>query len=275
MRPIIIDVPFPLIGHLTIYSYGLMMAIGFLAAYHLAAWRAKKVGFDANVIGNMWLWSLVGGVIGARLYFTIQHWHQFKDNLSSIFFIWQGGLVWQGGLILAIIASFFYMKHKKVSLLAGYDIAAPATMLGLAFGRVGCLLNGCCYGKACNVEWLPWPLKLTFPPGSHPYKAYLGEASTLPHSPPVYATQIYSMIGVLIIFLVLHKFFTHKKNDGEVFTLMALLYSVHRFIIEFFRDEPALALGLTDDQILSIVIFIITAVAFACIRTRKKQLAAA
>jgi len=271
MRPTIIDVPFPLIGRLTIYSYGLMMAVGFLAAYHLAVRRAKKVGFGADVMGNMWLWSLVGGIIGARAYFVIQHWQVFRDNLPSMFFIWHGGLVWQGGVIVAVIASFFYLKHKKVSPLAGFDIAAPATMLGLAFGRVGCLLNGCCYGKVCKLDWLPWPLKLTFPPGSHPYRAYLGEASAQPHSPPVYATQIYSIVDVLIICLVLQIFFRYKKNDGEVFTLMAMLYGVHRFVIEFFRDEPALAFGLTDDQLLCIVIFVIAAAAFSYIRTRKKQ----
>ena len=271
MLPKIIDIPFPFTGHLTIYSYGLMMALGFLAAYYFALWRAKKEHFNKEVIANMWLWSLVAGIIGARAYFVIQHWQLFRDDLPSIFFIWQGGLVWQGGLIMAIIASFFYLKYKKVSPLAGYDIASPATMLGLAFGRVGCLLNGCCYGKVCNIEWLPWPLKLTFPRGSYAYLAQFGTSSDQLHSQPVYATQIYSIVGVLIICAVLQVFFRRRKNDGEVFVLMAILYGIHRFIIEFFRDEPVLAFGLTDDQILCIAILVIGAAAFAYIRTRKRQ----
>ena len=126
------------------------------------------------------------------------------------------------------------------------------------------------YGKVVKISWLPWPLKLRFPPGSPAYEAHAGE--TLQEellSPPLYATQIYSMIGALIICLVLIKFFKHKKNNGEVFILMGLLYSVNRFIIEFFRDEPAFAFGFTDDQIINIIVFVIAAGAFFYLRRRK------
>jgi len=272
MHRIIVDFR-PLFGiPLTIYSYGLMMALAFLAAYFLAQRRAAREGLDRETMGNLWFICLVAGIIGARAYFVIQHREIFREDPAASIAIWHGGLVWHGGVILATIAGILYLRHKKVSVLAAGDVAATAAMLGLAIGRLGCLLNGCCFGKICQLDWLPWPLKLTFPPGSPPYEAHFaGDASSYLRSPPVYATQVFSMIGAFVIFLVLDRFFKYKKNNGEIFALMGMLYSIDRFIIEFFRDEPAFALGLTDDQILNIIIFIIAIIAFLYLRTKKKQ----
>jgi phosphatidylglycerol:prolipoprotein diacylglycerol transferase len=246
-----------------------MMAVAFLVAYLIATRRATKEGVKKEVIGNLWFVCLVSGIIGARGYFVIQHWREFKDNLAGVVAIWHGGLVWQGGMILAVAAGIAYLKYAKAPVWRAADVVSPAGMLGLAFGRVGCFLNGCCFGKVCEVTWVPWPLKLTFPPGSPAYVAHYGaHLQGHPHSPPVYATQLFSLVGAVIIFLVLNRYFKYKKRDGEVFSLMCVLYAADRFVIEFFREEPLFALGLTDDQVMNIIVFILALTAFLYLRKK-------
>jgi len=150
MRPELFKLPFI---NITIKSYGTMMVIGFLCALYLARWRARKLKEDPLNITNFAVYILLAGVVGARIMYVIHNFSEYRDNLWQIFMIWRGGLEFIGGVICAILVMIIYSRKMKLSVLKYLDILAPAVMLGLAFGRIGCLLNGCCFGQPSNLPW--------------------------------------------------------------------------------------------------------------------------
>ncbi len=161
MHPRLIEIPFI---HLTIWSFGPMMALGFLVGLALANSLAKRAGLDPAVIMNVTLYSLVIGVIGARAFFVVHHFQLFRGDLAAVFAIWRGGLEFVGGVIPVIIFLFFYMRRHNLPFRKYLDILAIGLMMGLAFGRIGCFLNGCCFGKPAD---LPWAIR--FPYSSYAY----------------------------------------------------------------------------------------------------------
>jgi phosphatidylglycerol:prolipoprotein diacylglycerol transferase len=154
---------------LRIYGYGLMLVLGFVFAILLARWRARRFGEDPDVITSVGLLALVGGVVGARIAFVIEGWHgQFSRSpnpLADMLNITSGGLIYYGGVVLACLIVIPYLYFKKLPARRYLDILAPSLMIGLAFGRAGCLLNGCCYGGRCNEAY---PLAMHFPYASKP-----------------------------------------------------------------------------------------------------------
>ena len=149
MRQILFRIPLPGSEHaLTIYGYGAMLCIGFLLAILLAARRAKRLGQSPDVIYNVALFCFFGGLIGARLFYVIQYGEHFRSPLDFLK-IWEGGLTFCGGFLLAIVAAIGYLRFAKQPILYWLDIIAPSVALGEAFGRLGCFLNGCCYGDVC------------------------------------------------------------------------------------------------------------------------------
>ncbi len=161
MHPRLIEIPFI---NLTIWSFGPMMALGFLVGLALANSLAKRAGLDPAVIMNVTLYSLVIGVIGARAFFVVHHFQLFRGDLAAVFAIWRGGLEFVGGVIPVIIFLFFYMRRHNLPFRKYLDILAIGLMMGLAFGRIGCFLNGCCFGKPAD---LPWAIR--FPYSSYAY----------------------------------------------------------------------------------------------------------
>jgi prolipoprotein diacylglyceryltransferase len=173
MRQIIVDFGTinPLGMHLSlrIYGYGLMLVFGFLLGIHLARWRARRSGEDPEVVTHLGLLSLVGGILGARIGYVVEQWHrQFADapnKLSAILDVTSGGLIYYWGVILATALALVYLFLRRLPVRRYFDILAPSLMVGLAFGRAGCLLNGCCYGAQCGDHW---PLGMKFPMFSKP-----------------------------------------------------------------------------------------------------------
>jgi len=172
MRQIIIDFGtydvFGMSLSLRIYGYGLMMVLGFLTAISVARWRAKRNGEDPDVMTQVGILSLIGGVLGARLAYVIQHWDtQFAKahSLGNILNITSGGLIYYGGLVLASLVVLVFLLVKRVPIRRHLDIVTVSLMIGLAFGRAGCLLNGCCYGGPCGKDWA---LGTEFPMYSEP-----------------------------------------------------------------------------------------------------------
>ncbi len=173
MRPEIFRIPF--INH-PVYGYGLMLVIGFLCAAQLARVLARRCGLNGDHFVNAGLLGLLTGVIGARLSHIIESIadpsnHEFAhnshtawENFVSMLNVSSGGLTFYGGFLLAAPVMIFYAIRKKVPLLTGMDIIAPCLMVGLAFGRIGCYLNGCCYGEECQLPW-----GAAFPYGSNAY----------------------------------------------------------------------------------------------------------
>jgi phosphatidylglycerol:prolipoprotein diacylglycerol transferase len=165
MHPELFEIPFV---HLTVKSYGLMMVIGFLACVSLIKRLSRDFTTDPQHITNAALYSLVGGVIGARLFFVIHYFNDFRSNPLEIFAIWQGGLELAGGVVAAIIVILFYMWYHKLPIRRYLDVIAVGLMLALFFGRIGCFLNGCCYGKPTD---LPWAVR--FPYSSFAYRSQI------------------------------------------------------------------------------------------------------
>ena len=256
-----------------------MMVFGFLTAYLLAYRRAKKCGVNPDELTNVAVLALMGGVAGARAMHVIHFWDsQFANEpIWQIFNIRDGGLEFYGGVILALVAALGYMAAKKLPVKFFLDILAPSLMLGLAFGRMGCFLNGCCHGKVSNVPWA-----VSFPYGSAAYYDHVSEdelavpeelsngfGGAIPaeqlsdaqraiaakhRSLPVHPVQLYSIAVALALCGILSRYFWRRKYEGQAFVLMLILYGVARFILEMLRTEPIVAgTGLSISQNLSIV----------------------
>ena len=142
-----------------LHSYGLMLVIGFYSAYFLGRWRVKKEGLDPKVMIDILLIGAALGIVGARVFYVIQYSDRVR-GFVDVFAIWNGGLVFYGGLITATIGLIIYIRRKKLPLWKLADAVAPAIMVGLMFGRIGCFLNGCCWGAVCEPSF---PLAVRFP----------------------------------------------------------------------------------------------------------------
>jgi phosphatidylglycerol:prolipoprotein diacylglycerol transferase len=150
MYPELFEIPFT---HLTVKSYGLMMVVGFLAAVSLIRWLSRNITPDPQLVTNGALYSLIGGVAGARLFYVVHYLDRFRAHPVAVFFIWEGGLEFLGGVVVAITIIFVYLRYHKLPIRRYLDILAIGLMLGIAFGRIGCFLNGCCYGKPTDLPW--------------------------------------------------------------------------------------------------------------------------
>lgn len=180
---------------LRVYGYGLMLVSGFLCGIWLARWRAKRAGENPDNMTQCSILALVGGVAGARAAFVIENWDtefaRSENTLAEIMNITSGGLIYYGGVLLAIVLVVAYLRFKRLGIRRYLDILAASMMIGLAFGRVGCLLNGCCYGARCSEDW---PLAIKFPMYSKPLIKADGSAgpfsTSLDAPSPVYAEQL-------------------------------------------------------------------------------------
>jgi phosphatidylglycerol:prolipoprotein diacylglycerol transferase len=268
----------PLIGGAPIYGYGLMMVIGFFAAMELAKFLARRSGIDPELFANAALIALVAGVVGARLSHVLENIHEytrsdqtFTQNLWSAVNIRSGGLTYYGGFLLAFAAVLAYGWYKKVPIRLGMDIVAPCVVVGLGFGRIGCYLNGCCYGAETNAFWavqFPYhsdayleqaargeiqvPRELLdsngYPRGIEQIESdktlTLQERNRLlsvaqsQHSLPVHPAELYSTLTAWLIAALLVACFTLPHAPGRVFALMLILEGVSRFLLETVRAEP-------------------------------------
>jgi phosphatidylglycerol:prolipoprotein diacylglycerol transferase len=179
MRQIIIDFgTLDIFGHevaLRIFGYGLMLVLGFVTAIILAQWRARRAGESPEIVSQCGMVALVGGVLGARLAYVIENWSDFANSpnlLGAMLDITSGGLIYYGGLILAAVGVVVLLLVRRQPLRRHLDIVAASLMIGLAFGRAGCFLNGCCYGARCEAEWA---LSQEFPMYSPPLIKLDGE----------------------------------------------------------------------------------------------------
>ncbi len=159
MHPIFLRIP---LLRLTIWSFGAMTVLGFVMGILLARRLARRSGLDPEVISNVALYCLIVGIAGARVFYVIHHLNQFHGGLLEMIAVWRGGLEFVGGAIPAILVLLLYLRHHKLPVRRYFDILAVALMFGLAFGRIGCFLNGCCFGKPAD---LPWAVRF-------PYRSY-------------------------------------------------------------------------------------------------------
>ena len=242
MHPIICT-----LGPFTVYSYGLMLAIAFLTAAFSASLQAKRTGLSPDAIFNLCFIAMTAGIIGARLMYVIEHFSLYAREPFEVLMLQHGGLSWFGGLVAGGGAVAWYVKKHRLPLWRSLDCIAPYLALGHAIGRIGCLLNGCCFGK-------PSVWGIYFPEI---------DQTLLP-------VQILSSLFLLGIFVVLRLLQERPHPAGKILLVYLLLYSVKRFFIEFLRGDTQVVLwGLKLFQFTSIALFVFSVIMLA--RLRKKQ----
>lgn len=242
MHPIICK-----IGPFTVYSYGFMLSLGFGLSLILLNLRAKKENINADIIVNFSFTALIWGIIGARIFYIIENIRYYIKNPLEIIMLQHGGLSWFGGLLFGVIFSVIYLKKRKLSVRKIFDLCVPFAALAQAVGRVGCLLNGCCFGKVSKFG-------LYF----DAYKSIL-----IP-------IQLYSSLALILIFIILRFMQDRPHKEGEIFFTYLLLYCAKRFVIEFWRaDNEIIFLNLTLFQIISIAVFFFALIKLILIRKIK------
>jgi len=238
------------IGNFPINTYGVFLALAFLCAILIAVKLGARDGLRREKIYDLCLWMLVSSLIGSKvlMLFTEPEYRDHPWQLLSLDFLRSGG-VFYGGLISGILAGYLLIRRYKLPWWKTADACAPGIAIGNFFGRQGCFAAGCCWGKPTS---LPWGVKFS----------ELGhEITGVPVGIPLHPTQLYESFAMLVVFVFL--LWLHKRRlfEGQVILFYALLYSVVRFSIEFFRDDPrgdvfglTSATGLSTSQLISIVV---------------------
>lgn len=249
------------LGNFAVHWYGVLMAAGFLLGLWTASRRGLLHGISMEQTLDIGPWLIVGAILGARSFYVVEYWDNLvRDPLfpeapwTEIFMVQRGGLVYYGGLAGASLACMIYVRWKKLSLWRMADVLAPSIALGYVFGRLGCLMNGCCFGRACQ---LPWAIR--YPAGHETHPAN-GSAT------PVHPTQIYDSLLSLGLYLGLAWLYRRKKFDGQIFAVYLMCYAVTRSIVETFRGDYTAAHlygGLTPAHLVSIGILMAGVVLFA------------
>lgn len=228
------------IGPIKVYSYGLMIAIGVVFAFMAAEKRAPKKGLDAEQIWPLGIWCAVGGFLGAKLLYVITEWKTLFAGQMTFRDILYGFVVY-GGIIGGILAGYLYCKVKKLKFLKHFDIVMPSIALAQGFGRIGCFLAGCCYGKETDA-WYGMEFNHSV------YQNMIGVK--------VIPTQLIMSVANFAHFFILIFIANKVKKDGVIAGCYLLFYSVDRFLIEFLRDDPRGGVGgLSTSQFISLFIF--------------------
>ena len=249
-------------GGVPVRGYGVMLLAAAAAGTWLSVRRGRAAGFDADTILGLGLWIFVAGIVGARLFFVLEYQAEFfrpgeplADSLARVAFIPNGGLVVFGSLPTAALAAWWYARRRGLPLLRLADVIAPGLLLGLAIGRVGCFLNGCCYGGPCD---LPWAVR--FPPDRLTFQKMLEKGQVTlddPATPLLHPTQLYSSLAAFLLAWLLSRAFRKRRFDGFVLCLFAILYPINRSLLELLRtDIDPFQSGLKDAQIFSLVLLL-------------------
>ena len=232
------------IGPLTIYSYGIMLIFAFLISTYLASKKAGAIAIEPEIIFNLSFIVLIFGIIGSRLLYVIFNVDYYIKSPLEIIKLWEGGLSWFGGFFLGSTAAIIYIRRNGLPIYKTLDLLIPFLALGQSIGRIGCLLNGCCYGR--QVSW-----GLYFPV----------------HDRVLIPTQLFSSLAMLFIFVILRIFQERTHRDGEILFTYLILYSIRRILIEIWRaDNKLVIFGLTYFQIISIVILLLSIYKIVLIR---------
>ncbi len=223
MYPKILD-----IGPITIHTYGLLLAVAFIAGIWLASSLARKEKLNPDSIWNMGLIIIFSALVGAKLLLFLSDFSYYSQNPREIFSLstLRSTGVYYGGLLLALAASAWYLRRTRLPAWKVADICAPGIALGQAIGRIGCLSAGCCYGKPTS---LPWGITFT--------SRYAFDNVGVPLNTPLHPTQLYEAVGTFILFLYLLWRLSRRHFTGQIILEYLVAYASLRFVIEFFRDD--------------------------------------
>jgi phosphatidylglycerol:prolipoprotein diacylglycerol transferase len=216
MHPILFE-----IGPFTLRSYGLMMALGFGFGIWLSSRLNRREGRSEEMIYDLSVWIMLGAILGARLLYVAVEPEQFADGpWWDVLAVWKGGLVYYGGLLGGALSAYIWLRREKAPVWRVADCLAPGLALGQMFGRIGCYLNGCCYGYVSQRFGVVFP-------------ALAAQGDSQPHLP----VELYESAYVLLLSAFLTWYMPRRRYVGEVFVLYLLFYSIGRFILEIFRGD--------------------------------------
>ena len=213
------------IGPIHLYTYGFFLALGFLTAILVAGREARRVGLPEGHFYDLCFYIILAAIVGSRLLFVMVDPVPFLQNPLRIFAVWEGGLVFHGGMIAALVTAFFLMRRHKMPWRPTFDSLAVGMPLGVAFGRIGCFMAGCCFGKPTD---LPWGVSFTHP------------ESLCPIQEPLHPTQLYEALLSLMVFGVVFWLRKRKRFDGQVLATYFFLAGLVRFTVEFFRAPTSI-----------------------------------
>ena len=221
------------IGGFFIPTYGVMVALAFLAGLWSTNKLARRAGLPAQKIQDLVIYCAIAGLAGAKLMMFMFDWQYYARNPADMISLstLRAAGVYQGGFIVAAIFAVFYMRKNGLPTLKTMDCFAPGIALGHGIGRLGCYAAGCCYGDLCTR---PWAVTFNNP--------NVKEFSNVPMGIPLHPTQIYETVGDVAIFALLFKLHDPNKRPGGLFGLYLVLYSILRFGVEFFRHHDQLPL---------------------------------
>ncbi len=223
MHPVLFEIP--ILGGIKVHSYGLMMALGFLASLAWIRFQAPRVQLPAKKMMDFAFLMIISAIVGSRLVFIFVEWRYYAKHPLDIFKVWEGGLVFFGGLVACMIVAWHYLKKHRFSFWPVSDLFMPAVALGHAVGRLGCFAAGCCHGRQCDPR--AW-YAVVFP----------NKVGTLaPPGVPLYPTQLMEAGAEFLMFAYLAWKSQKKAFDGQIFLLYLIIYSVIRISIELFRGD--------------------------------------
>jgi phosphatidylglycerol---prolipoprotein diacylglyceryl transferase len=229
-------------------AYPTMLGLAFITGTLLASRSSERFGGGYALNPQVGIWAFLGALIGAKAFYILQY--RSPQDIWRALLIWQPGLVYYGGLLGGLGAVAICLRIQKAPLLKIGDIGALYLPLGQAITRIGCFLNGCCWGTTCSMPWC-----VRFPPGSNAFNQHVrahlitrnAEASL-----PVHPTQLYMMLGLLVVFAIQWAYLRRKRFDGALCLSYMVLYGLLRFVVEFYRADSARSLwGLTVSQAIS------------------------
>lgn len=242
------------IGSFTVYSYGLMMAIGIIACVWVAERRAPKLGLEKDRIFDLAVWGVVGGILGAKILYWIVEWKAIAANPSLLLDVGNGFVVY-GGLMGGVFGGWLYCHVKKLDFLKYLDLAVPSIALAQGFGRIGCLMAGCCYGRETD-SW---------------FHVVFHESHIAPNGVSLIPTQLISSAANFAHFALLIWLAKKMKGDGQLSGVFLICYSIGRALIEMLRDDPRGAVGgLSTSQFISLFTLVLgAAMVYFCGRRKK------
>jgi len=239
------------VGSLTIYTYGVLAAAGFLIGLWYAYRQAPRVGLDANEIWNLGIWGILVALGASKLWLILSAWDYYFSNPGRIFSIetFQSAGTFYGGILGGIAWVILYTRFKKMPLLAVFDLSAAPVALGHGIGRIGCFVAGCCYGKPTS---LPWGITFTNPVAE--------KIAGTPLNTALHPTQLYEAFAEFLNFGLLVWLGTRRRLRGQIIGAYFILYGIERGTIEFFRGDPGRTLMFQDRvslmQIVSVALIV-------------------
>ncbi len=252
------------IGPFTIYSYGLMLATGFLLASYLLSLELRRRNLDPHLGNTITLLAVVAGISGSKILFLIENWRAFLNDPLGMAFS-PSGLTFYGGFILATSAIYFYARRKRVRFLTIADATAPGLMLGYGVARLGCHFAGDGdYGFPTDLPWGTDYSNGTYPPSlafrGFPEIASQFPGGVVPDTTPLHPTPVYELIVCTLFFWILWRWRATLQPDGKLFMVYLILAGLERFAIEFLRLNPRILFGLSEAQWIALLLMVIGAV---------------